>query len=179
MARTARDPGSGLTPPPEGQGTERKAVPLPPGSIRMGVPGDIDAVFALNKKVFPEAWSHKALDEALSQGFELRVWSATDGDLCAYTLSHDAIDVVHILQLAVAPAFRRRGLARQLTQLLLAEKRREGLKLAYLEVRLSNEPAQALYAGLGFEVTGRRKAYYTPLPGCHEREDALLMTSAL
>jgi ribosomal protein S18 acetylase RimI-like enzyme len=46
-------------------------------------------------------------------------------------------------------------------------------------VRLSNEAAQALYAGLGFAVTGRRKEYYTPLPGSREREDALLMTFAL
>lgn len=155
---------------------------MPPAlaPIRAGTRDDINAVFALNKEAFPEAWSHKALDEVLSShGYELRVWNTRDGHLCAYTLSRDTLDEVHILQLAVAPAFRRCGLARQLTQFLLAEKQREGRRLAYLEARLSNEPAQVLYAGLGFSITGRRKDYYTPLPGSREREDALLMTFAL
>lgn len=178
MARTGRDPGSGLTPFAE-RSTAVSAIPSALAPIKMGTEDDIDAVFSLNKEAFPEAWSRKAMGEVLSQGYELRVWNTADGHLCAYTLSRDTLDEVHILQLAVDPAFRRRGLARRLTQHLLAEKRLEGRRLAYLEVRLSNKPAQVLYAGLGFAVTGGRKDYYTPLPGSREREDALLMTFAL
>ncbi|HKJ83968.1 MAG TPA: ribosomal protein S18-alanine N-acetyltransferase [Mariprofundaceae bacterium] len=174
MEGTGRDPGSCLT--PSGQADD---APPPLASIRLGTRDDIDAVFALNWASFPEAWSHESLSQVLSQGYELRVWNTADGRLCAYTLTRDTLDEVHILQLAVAPPFQRQGLARRLTQYLLEEKQRTGLRLAYLEVRLSNKPAQALYKALGFIVAGSRRHYYTPLPGSHEREDALLMTRTL
>ena len=60
-----------------------------------------------------------------------------------------------ILNLAVAPAFRRKGVA---TALLQEELARGGVH--FLEVRESNRAALALYGKIGFVRAGRRVDYY-------------------
>ena len=76
-----------------------------------------------------------------------------------------------ILNLAVHPEHRRRGLARRLLAEGLAQARTSGAELAWLEVRTSNLAAQALYASFGFKEVGRRPRYYDDT-----QEDALLLT---
>lgn len=72
--------------------------------------------------------------------------------------------------IAVAPSSQRRGIARALLQSLLLELGLAGIHELWLEVRVSNAPAIALYRSLGFREIGRRPRYYTdPI------EDALLM----
>lgn len=80
------------------------------------------------------------------------------------------IDEGDILNIAVLPEFRRKGIARKLLRFILAEADRMGLERLILEVRESNLAARALYASLGFKVCGRCKNYYDK-----PREDALLM----
>jgi ribosomal-protein-alanine N-acetyltransferase len=77
---------------------------------------------------------------------------------------------VHLLNLAVRPEYRRRGLARRLMRTMLALGRRAGIGTFFLEVRSTNGEALALYRSLGFEVTGRRPGYY------EDGEDAHMMT---
>lgn len=75
--------------------------------------------------------------------------------------------------IAVSVEFRRRGLARQLLEALAEAIRREGVCMTLLEVRASNEEAQAFYRAMGFVEAGRRPGYYAdPL------EDAVLMRLA-
>ncbi len=76
--------------------------------------------------------------------------------------------------IAVAAGFQRRGIARQLLEALVGALRQERVSATVLEVRASNEEAQALYHAFGFEVAGRRSCYYAdPV------EDAILMRLAL
>jgi ribosomal-protein-alanine N-acetyltransferase len=83
-------------------------------------------------------------------------------------------DELHINNVAVRHRYRRLGVAKKLLETTLYEAERMGARIAYLEVRAGNIPAQALYAGCGFKVTGRRPGYYTqPL------EDALVMSLAI
>ena len=77
-----------------------------------------------------------------------------------YVVAFDAADEGEILNLAVAPAGRRRGLGRALVQQILAALTTRGAQQIYLEVRESNAPARALYAAHGFKELGRRKQYY-------------------
>ena len=84
---------------------------------------------------------------------------------------------LHILDVVVADPFRRRGIAEQLIQRLAEDARALGATSITLEVRASNEQAQALYSKLGLKEAGRRKAYYTPGQGSTTREDALILTS--
>jgi len=143
--------------------------------IRPASHEDIQAVFELNLASFPEAWSHRALMDARGHGYDLDVWRASRGKLVAYYLGQDVLDEVHIMQLAVAPAFRRQSLGVRMIRYVLDKKRCKGMRHVWLEVRASNMAAQALYAGLGFRISGTRKNYYTPRSAGFPREDALVM----
>lgn len=82
-------------------------------------------------------------------------------------------DELELLDVAVRPSARRKGIAQSLVNGLLTLAQETGARTAFLEVRASNEAAQALYRGLGFEEVGRRRKYY---PG---GEDALLFRCCL
>ena len=94
------------------------------------------------------------------------------GEMVGYGGISLVADEAEIITVAVAPAFRRQGIARCLMEsmLRLAEDARASV---YLEVRESNIPARKLYAALGFSEIGVRKNYYTS-----PRENAVLMMRA-
>lgn len=77
----------------------------------------------------------------------------------------------HILNLGVDPAYQRRGFGQQLLSKVMAVAEEEALSVLFLEVRLSNHNAIALYQKLGFKEIGVRKNYYSSAGG---REDALV-----
>lgn len=76
--------------------------------------------------------------------------------------------------LAVAPALRRRGVGRCLLRAALESLAAQGAGCCFLEVRLSNAPAIALYQSLGFAAVGRRPGFYRA-----PAEDALIMRCPL
>lgn len=80
--------------------------------------------------------------------------------IVGYVVALDAADEGEILNLAVAPTGRRHGLGRALVEHVLEALRARGIRHVYLEVRESNAPARALYAGHGFREVGRRSQYY-------------------
>lgn len=82
------------------------------------------------------------------------------GELCALALGWIVADELEVVDVAVAEAFRRRGVAQALVAQLLAEARERGCREAFLEVRAGNVPAQRLYQALGFERVGERAGYY-------------------
>jgi ribosomal-protein-alanine N-acetyltransferase len=86
----------------------------------------------------------------------------------------------HLLNLCVHPLFQRLGIARRMLRRLLALARREDADTAFLEVRVSNRGAIALYRTEGFDEIGLRKGYY-PCADADpsRREDALMMARAL
>jgi len=138
---------------------------------RSGAASDLPAVFELNRQTLVEYWSYEGLQQAIKDGYDLMV--CMDGtSLAGYLLSHDVIDEVHIMQIAVSPEYRRRGIAKQLSRKLIAAK--QGMSLL-LEVRASNHAAQSLYIKLGFSSYGLRKDYYAPRNHGEPREDAVLM----
>ncbi len=81
---------------------------------------------------------------------------------------------LHIANIAVYPEARRMGLGRRLLNEALYTGRLYGATTAFLEVRQSNQGAQALYASLGFVPIARKRGFYTDPP-----EDGLLMEIAL
>lgn len=80
------------------------------------------------------------------------------------------VDEAHINTIAVHPHWRRQGIGERLLGTILERARAINAVSATLEVRVSNLPAQKMYAKFGFEEVGRRKKYY------RDGEDALLMT---
>ena len=141
-------------------------------TYRLGTVDDIDAVFDLNQKLFAEKWSKKSLLDVMQSGFDLYVCESGK-KITAYILSQDILDEVHIMQVAVAPAYQRQGIAKALSTQLIYDK--QGYQLILLEVRASNLAAQALYSQLRFAEIGRRKGYYVPEIKGEAREDAIVM----
>jgi ribosomal-protein-alanine N-acetyltransferase len=92
------------------------------------------------------------------------------GDIVGYCGMYTTPGEGEIVNVAVHPAFRRRGIARRLLKRLLEEGRDAQVERFILEVRRSNENAVALYEGLGFQTLGIRPGFYE-----HPREDALIM----
>ena len=80
------------------------------------------------------------------------------------------LDEGQILNIAVHPEYRRRGLGRRIMDAIFTHARENNITFITLEVRESNEAAISLYKGLGFYQVGRLKGYYdTP------KEDGLIL----
>ena len=75
------------------------------------------------------------------------------------------LDEADITNVAVLPAYRKKGIARKLLQQLLDEARQQGIYSIYLEVRDSNAAAITLYKHAGFKEVGKRKNYYETSTG--------------
>jgi ribosomal-protein-alanine N-acetyltransferase len=82
-----------------------------------------------------------------------------------------------LLSIGVLPGARRQGLARALIRIAMTRAAEGGARTLHLEVAEDNQPALALYRGLGFVPTGRRPGYYAAPAGA--RRDALLLALTL
>ncbi len=121
-------------------------------------------------RTLAEAWSEVGLREALAQD-GCRALAARDagGSVRGFVLGRHVLEESQILLVAVEPEWQGHGLGRRMLDDYLARARGEGATTATLEVRPSNESAQALYEGLGFATQGQRPGFYG------DGEDALLM----
>lgn len=147
--------------------------------LRRAVPSDVAALAALERSCFSHPWSEAQIAEELAgtaPGLVLLLeGEARPGDPLAGVRAYGAfrvvLDELHVLNVAVAPAHRRRGLARRLLGFALRTAARRGARRALLEVRAGNREALSLYEALGFVPYGRRRDYYR-----EPVEDALLLS---
>ena len=130
----------------------------------------VPQVAALEKMCFCDPWSENSVASELENPLSRWLVAVEGEQVLGYVGSQTVLDESDMMNLAVDPAFRRRGIARALVLALIEELRKMGSRQLTLEVRVSNESAQALYAQLGFERVGRRKNYYL-----NPREDALIL----
>ncbi len=96
--------------------------------------------------------------------------------VAGYGVMSLVVGEAHLLNICVAPEWQRQGYGRLLLEHFMELARERGAGQMFLEVRLSNDPAIALYRGGGFNEVGMRKNYY---PGEHGREDALILAKDL
>ena len=130
----------------------------------------VPQVAALEKMCFCDPWSENSVASELENPLSRWLVAVEGEQVLGYVGSQTVLDESDMMNLAVDPAFRRRGIARALVLALIEELGKMGSRQLTLEVRASNESAQALYAQLGFECVGRRKNYYL-----NPREDALIL----
>lgn len=137
---------------------------------------DLPEVLAIERGAYEFPWSEGVFRDCMRVGY--RCLAATDlvGDLIGYGLLSVAVGEAHILNVCVAPPYRRQGVATMLLEHMTEIARREHVFKILLEVRPSNIAALSLYRRLGFERAGRRKRYY---PATGGREDALLLARAV
>ena len=133
-----------------------------------------EALFYIESASFSDPWSQKMFGEAFANPVIRSVLLYEDGILAAYALYALIAPEAELLNLAVAPTFRRRGLARALLDDAERYLRGQGVTDVYLEVRKSNTAAGTLYRSRGFCEVGVRRAYYR-----FPTEDAILMALRL
>jgi ribosomal-protein-alanine N-acetyltransferase len=136
--------------------------------------GDVAYVAALEAQIHAAPWTPGNFRDALAAGYCASV-GEREGRIVAYGVLMLAPGEVQILNLSVVPDARREGLGRQLLRRFVDDARRLGAEQVFLEVRVSNAAAIALYEAEGFAAVGRRESYYPPLGEAALREDALVM----
>jgi ribosomal-protein-alanine N-acetyltransferase len=139
------------------------AGPAEPGAIRSLVLGDVPAIAAIERELFGlSAWTETMIREEIWAQGRFYVGSDDAGGLVGYAGSWFDGDVSQVMTIGVAHRAQRRGLGRALLRALLDHARGVAASAVFLEVRVDNEPALALYRDEGFEVLTRRKRYYQP-----------------
>ena len=114
----------------------------------------------LEKRCFSDPWSENSIRSELTGRLSLWV-VALDGDTVAgYIGSQSVLGESDMMNVAVAPEYRRRGIAQALILELIRRLSQQGNRSLMLEVRASNTPAITLYHKLGFAQVGRRPNYY-------------------
>ena len=126
------------------------------------------------RRCFSDPWSENSISGELNSRLSYWLVAVQEGVLLGYIGSQSVLGESDMMNVAVHPDHRRKGVAEMLIlQLMQDLKQRENLNLS-LEVRASNMPAITLYEKLGFDTVGRRPNYYR-----HPKEDALIMKKAL
>lgn len=141
-------------------------------AVRPMRPEDVSDVTAIEREAFAVPWRESTFRRLIDDRRAM-AWTAAaeEGPVVGYAVMWLTDEGAQLGNLAVAEAWRRRGLGRLLVYRALAAVRgSESGGLLALEVRESNEAAMRLYRGLGFRVLGRRPGYYRA-----PREDALIM----
>ena len=130
----------------------------------------VSAVAALEKICFSDPWSENSVASELQNKLSLWLVAEEDGSVAGYIGSQTVMGETDMMNVAVHPDFRRRGIAEMLVKALAEELKKKESHCLTLEVRASNAPAIALYEKLDFSQIGRRKNYYR-----NPREDALIL----
>jgi len=144
--------------------------------LRPAVEEDLREIVRIESASFADPWSEESFRRLLTVQpaiFLVAVFppvSAVAGYAIAFSVSEDG----EVLNVAVEPGFRGKGLAGQMLDALLIEMSARGVRAAFLEVRESNRAARALYGSRGFTEIGRRHRYYR-----RPVEDALVMRRIL
>lgn len=139
-------------------------------TVRPMEPGDLEAIERIEETVFSTPWSLSAFREGLAVGASVSWTALAGGRVVGYLVSWVVEDELHIGNVAVAPAFQGKGVARALVERSLQDAAARGVTWVALEVRRSNECATRLYDSFGFRRIGVRRGYYSD-----NGEDAIVM----
>ncbi|MHB8483161.1 MAG: ribosomal protein S18-alanine N-acetyltransferase [Nitrospiria bacterium] len=131
---------------------------------------DLEEVLEIATASFSQPWTrgmfeNEILKNPFSEQFLVKVKGQTAGYLCMWSL----FDEAHLLDLAIHPGFRRRGLGEKAVLNVIEKIKERKIKKIFLEVRASNEAAMQLYKKTGFFKIAERKGYYS-----NPKEDALI-----
>ena len=127
-------------------------------------------VAELEKVCFSDPWSEKSISSELCNPLSLWMVAVDEGKVVGYVGSQSVLGWSDMMNLAVSPDYRRRGIGEKLVVMLVEELRNRKNTCLTLEVRVSNLSAIALYEKLGFAAVGKRPNYYH-----NPKEDALIM----
>ena len=145
----------------------------------------LDAVVAVEHSAYAHPWTRTNFSDSLSAGYQAQLLTGGDGTplaapLLGYFVAMKGVDEVHLLNITVAPAHQQLGWARVILDALAIWARGQGAQWLWLEVRVSNGHAKAVYERYGFREVGLRRDYYpSGGKGLSKREDAVVMSFSL
>ncbi|HBR86622.1 MAG TPA: ribosomal-protein-alanine N-acetyltransferase [Candidatus Marinimicrobia bacterium] len=135
--------------------------------IRCADLNDVDAITAIEKRVFRHPWSKNQIVQELEQENSKKVFAEFEEKMISYIMIRVVNNEAQILNIAVDLPYQHRGYGKKLLQYTLSELGTE--TDVFLEVRESNLPAIKLYSEFNFEEIGVREHYYS------DGEDAIIM----
>ena len=143
-------------------------------------PAWLEAVARIEQSAYAQPWSQGNFADSLKAGYQAQLLTAgvpPQVELLGYFVAMKGVDEVHLLNITVAPAHQRQGWAVVMLEALVIWARGQGAKWLWLEVRVSNARAKAVYERFGFGQVGTRRNYYPATAA--GREDAIVMSLAL
>lgn len=136
---------------------------------------DLEGVMDIEEVSFPTPWSRGLFEGEISRSFsDALVAVSPNGEILGYSVCWIIADEAHLLNIAVRPESRGKGVGKRLLGECIRRSARAGAAMVHLEVRAGNREALRLYAGYGFSFKGIRRGYYTDTG-----EDAILLSRDL
>lgn len=145
-----------------------------PTVVRAMTEADLPAIVAVEEQVFGDPWSASFFRSLLAAPETHARVLERSGELAGYAITVLRAPYAELENIATVPGQRRNGVARALLLDAIAACEAADVRELSLEVRVSNDAAQALYRAYGFRLAGLRPGYYR-----YPEEDALLMTRVL
>ena len=131
---------------------------------------DLSAIEEIERRSYPTPWSRSMFAGELTKASSISLGAFEGELLVGYVVVSRYVDAWHVMNIAVHPEQRSRGVASALLERLFETTGNDARRGYTLEVRVSNEGAIRLYERYGFKKRGVRRGYYTD-----NREDALIM----
>ncbi len=138
---------------------------------------DLTQVMATERAAYDWPWAQANIADSISAGYQCISLLGGQDTLLGYFIAMHGADEVHLLNITVAPEYQRQGWARVMLDALALWSRGVNAQWLWLEVRISNARAIAVYETYGFRRVGQRKGYYPA--GDKPREDAIVMSYKL
>ena len=132
---------------------------------------DLPQIVTIEEASFPDPWSEEGFLQSLNAPASLCLVAADAQKIVGYCIFYSVLDEAELLNVAVAPECRGRGLGEAMLREALQGLMQQGVRHFYLEVRQSNEIARSMYKKLGFRADFVREGYYE-----RPREDAVVMS---
>jgi ribosomal-protein-alanine N-acetyltransferase len=135
---------------------------------------DLGEIEEIERRSYPTPWSRSMFAGELAKPSSICIGAFEaddeDGALVGYLIVSRYVDAWHVMNVAVDPEQRGRGVGTMLLERLFELTADDARRGYTLEVRVTNRKAVGLYERLGFRSRGLRRGYYTD-----NREDALIM----
>jgi len=143
---------------------------------------ELQKLYKLERLCHSHPWTLNILKDCLTVGYLCHSFTIPccknpeKEQLIGFMINQVILDECNLLTICIHPSHQGKGYAANALNWLLELMTEKKIKSCLLEVRKSNDKAQALYRKIGFEQIGIRKAYY---PADSSREDAIVMRKLL
>jgi [ribosomal protein S18]-alanine N-acetyltransferase len=138
--------------------------------LRPTTPQDLPRLIGIERISYPSPWDVRTFLSVIGDEDCRNLTALWGGTIAGFCFAQLMRNMLHLLNIAVDPDFRRRGIARAMLEEMISFARSNNKSYVFLEVRRTNSNAQALYASLGFHHVCTWRRYYTD-----SGEDACIM----